>query len=171
MTIKYLFTRSIACRDKLVKTPTVIAMVGLPARGKTYISRKLTRYLNWVGLKTKVFNVGEYRREAFHEYASKEFFDPQNQQFVDIRKQEFRLLFSYFALFTLLIVLFCFSNCAQRALEDMCTWLNNDGEVAVSIFKHYLLKTHYKVDYNLKRYQILSINYYYITLISLLRIV
>lgn len=93
MTIKFIYslfrsqnTNNEACRDKLVKTPTVIAMVGLPARGKTYISRKLTRYLNWVGLKTKVFNVGEYRREAFHDYASKEFFDPVNQQFVEIRK-------------------------------------------------------------------------------------
>lgn len=28
-------------------------MVGLPARGKTYISKKLTRYLNWIGVPTK----------------------------------------------------------------------------------------------------------------------
>lgn len=33
--------------------PTVIVMVGLPARGKTYISKKLTRYLNWIGMPTK----------------------------------------------------------------------------------------------------------------------
>ena len=32
---------------------TVIVLVGLPARGKTYIARKLTRYLNWIGIKTK----------------------------------------------------------------------------------------------------------------------
>jgi len=37
-------------------------MVGLPARGKTYVGRKLSRYLNWLGIKTKVFNIGEYRR-------------------------------------------------------------------------------------------------------------
>jgi signal recognition particle GTPase len=42
-----------ACRDRLVRTPTVIAMAGLPARGKTYISRKLARYLHWIGIKTK----------------------------------------------------------------------------------------------------------------------
>ena len=35
-------------------TPHVIAMVGLPARGKTYISKKLSRYLNWIGVDTKV---------------------------------------------------------------------------------------------------------------------
>ena len=42
----------------------VICMVGLPARGKTYISKKLARYLNWIGIGTRVFNVGEYRRQA-----------------------------------------------------------------------------------------------------------
>lgn len=31
----------------------MIVMVGLPARGKTYISKKLTRYLNWIGVPTK----------------------------------------------------------------------------------------------------------------------
>ncbi len=35
-------------------TPHVIALVGLPARGKTYISKKLSRYLNWIGINTKV---------------------------------------------------------------------------------------------------------------------
>lgn len=36
-----------------VRVPNVIALVGLPARGKTYISKKLCRYLNWIGIKTK----------------------------------------------------------------------------------------------------------------------
>jgi signal recognition particle GTPase len=75
-----------ACRDKLANTPTVICLVGLPARGKTYISRKLARYLNWIGIKTKVFNVGEYRREAVKLYPKKDFFDPKNKDAVDIRK-------------------------------------------------------------------------------------
>lgn len=61
-------------------------MVGLPARGKTYISRKLARYLNWIGIKTKVFNVGEYRREVHKGFAGKDFFDPNNHEAVDIRK-------------------------------------------------------------------------------------
>ncbi|KAI8914146.1 6-phosphofructo-2-kinase-domain-containing protein [Gorgonomyces haynaldii] len=37
-------------------------MVGLPARGKSYICKKLSRYLNWCGFNTKVFNVGNRRR-------------------------------------------------------------------------------------------------------------
>ncbi|KHJ81047.1 hypothetical protein OESDEN_19270 [Oesophagostomum dentatum] len=36
-----------------VRVPNVIALVGLPARGKTYISHKLCRYLNWIGIKTR----------------------------------------------------------------------------------------------------------------------
>uniref|UniRef100_A0A0M3JDG1 6PF2K domain-containing protein n=1 Tax=Anisakis simplex TaxID=6269 RepID=A0A0M3JDG1_ANISI len=35
-----------------VHLPNVIVMVGLPARGKTYISRKLCRYLKWIGFST-----------------------------------------------------------------------------------------------------------------------
>ena len=42
-----------------------LVMVGLPARGKTYIARKLCRYLSWLGLRTQVFNVGNYRRKQF----------------------------------------------------------------------------------------------------------
>lgn len=37
----------------LANPPTVVVMVGLPARGKTYMSKKLTRYLNWTGCPTK----------------------------------------------------------------------------------------------------------------------
>ncbi|CAF2106394.1 unnamed protein product, partial [Rotaria magnacalcarata] len=73
-----------ACRDRLVRTPTVIMMVGLPARGKTYIARKLARYLHWTGIQTKVFNVGDYRRDAVKGYAGKEFFDPDNTEAVAI---------------------------------------------------------------------------------------
>ena len=39
-------------------------MVGLPGRGKSYVCRKLARYLNWLQHDTKVFNVGERRRVA-----------------------------------------------------------------------------------------------------------
>lgn len=84
-------------------------MVGLPARGKTYISKKLARYLNWIGIFTKVYNLGEYRRNATSAYKSHEFFRPDNQEAMAIR-----------------------TECALRALEDACKWLSEKGEVAVS---------------------------------------
>lgn len=39
-------------------------MVGLPARGKSYVTRKISRYLNWLQHDTRIFNVGERRRVA-----------------------------------------------------------------------------------------------------------
>ena len=39
-------------------------MVGLPARGKSYITKKLARYLNWLQHDTQIFNVGERRRDV-----------------------------------------------------------------------------------------------------------
>ncbi|KAK7208068.1 putative 6-phosphofructo-2-kinase [Myxozyma melibiosi] len=39
-----------------------IALVGLPARGKTHLAVSLTRYLRWLGVKTHAFHLGDYRR-------------------------------------------------------------------------------------------------------------
>ncbi|KJH43566.1 6-phosphofructo-2-kinase [Dictyocaulus viviparus] len=94
-----------------VRVPNVIAMVGLPARGKTYISHKLCRYLNWIGIKTKAFNVGEYRRKA-HESITDgnfEFFSPYNSKGFQMREE-----------------------CARLAIEDMGEYLSSkQGEVAI----------------------------------------
>ncbi|XP_065155937.1 6-phosphofructo-2-kinase/fructose-2,6-bisphosphatase isoform X2 [Atheta coriaria] len=95
-------------RANYVNSPHVIAMVGLPARGKTYISKKLSRYLNWIGINTRVFNLGEYRRHATSAYKSHEFFRQDNTEAMAIRAQ-----------------------CAVEALQDVCQWLENGGEVAV----------------------------------------
>lgn len=51
--------RSTVRRQKLV-----IILVGLPARGKTFLCNKLMRYFNWLGHPTKHINVGQYRRLA-----------------------------------------------------------------------------------------------------------
>lgn len=86
-------------------------MVGLPARGKTYIAKKLTRYFNWIGIETKVFNVGEYRRRVVSNFShtnSAQFFHPDNVEANAIREQ-----------------------CAKEALKDLCHWLHHGGEVAV----------------------------------------
>lgn len=91
-----------------VNIPHVVAMVGLPARGKTYIAMKLARYLNWVGLPTKVFNVGDYRRQAMGSYQGHDFFHPRNREGTNIR-----------------------NKCALDALQDVCEFLQSGGMVAV----------------------------------------
>lgn len=47
-----------------IASKLVIVMVGLPARGKSYITNKLARYLNWSQHECKVFNVGNTRRKT-----------------------------------------------------------------------------------------------------------
>uniref|UniRef100_A0A8C4FBG6 6-phosphofructo-2-kinase/fructose-2,6-biphosphatase 4a n=1 Tax=Dicentrarchus labrax TaxID=13489 RepID=A0A8C4FBG6_DICLA len=93
----------------MTNCPTLIVTVGLPARGKTYISKKLTRYLNWIGVPTREFNVGQYRRECVKIYKSFEFFRPDNEEGLKIRRQ-----------------------CASAALNDVRQYLTEEGgQVAV----------------------------------------
>uniref|UniRef100_A0A8C1VH07 6-phosphofructo-2-kinase/fructose-2,6-bisphosphatase 2 n=1 Tax=Cyprinus carpio TaxID=7962 RepID=A0A8C1VH07_CYPCA len=93
----------------MTNSPTVIVMIGLPARGKTYMSKKLTRYLNWIGVPTKVFNLGVYRREAVRAYKSYDFFRHDNKEAMKIRRQ-----------------------CALVALQDVKIYLNEEGgQIAV----------------------------------------
>ncbi|GAO20048.1 hypothetical protein UVI_02064450 [Ustilaginoidea virens] len=47
-----------------VAAKLVIVMVGLPARGKSYITKKLQRYLSWQQHDSRIFNVGNRRRHA-----------------------------------------------------------------------------------------------------------
>ena len=53
-------------------------MVGLPARGKSYISSTLIRYLNWYGCRAKCFNAGDKRRQAGKAGVDAQFFDSSN---------------------------------------------------------------------------------------------
>ncbi len=50
--------------DRDVAAKLVIIMVGLPARGKSYITKKVQRYLSWQQHNTRIFNVGNRRRLA-----------------------------------------------------------------------------------------------------------
>ncbi|HHH27268.1 MAG TPA: fructose-2,6-bisphosphatase, partial [Polyangiaceae bacterium] len=88
---------------------TVLAMVGLPARGKSFTARKIARYLTWRGHHTRVFNVGSYRREQLGAKKEHSFFDPDNREARQARRKV-----------------------ALDALDDAIRWLKEDnGEVAV----------------------------------------
>ena len=60
-----------------VGSKLVIVMVGLPARGKSYITKKIARYLNWLQHDTKIFNVGERRRITAGSQPSATLTDPR----------------------------------------------------------------------------------------------
>lgn len=42
-----------------------IVMVGLPARGKTYCARNISRYLKWLGVKSQCFSIADYRAKFY----------------------------------------------------------------------------------------------------------
>lgn len=91
-----------------LQRPLVVVMVGLPARGKTFIARKLGWYLSWLGYQAQVFNVGNYRRDRFGAQVPASFFDPNNEAGLASRKQA-----------------------AESALNDMLSWLSTGGQVGI----------------------------------------
>ncbi|KAF2354182.1 6-phosphofructo-2-kinase [Trinorchestia longiramus] len=108
---KFTITPQINAGDAVSQTRTrhIVVMVGLPARGKTYMAKKLTRYLNWIGIKTKVFNNGDYVRKITEQYRDHNFFRPDNEEASLLRKK-----------------------CSLDAIKDIVRWLQNeDGRVAV----------------------------------------
>ncbi|TFH24413.1 MAG: fructose-2,6-bisphosphatase [Myxococcales bacterium] len=88
--------------------PLVLALVGLPARGKSYTGRKIGRYLKWLGYRTRVFNVGEYRRERVGAQQPHDFFDPDNPEGLAARRE-----------------------LALEAVADMVEWFREGGQVAI----------------------------------------
>lgn len=86
-------------------------MVGLPARGKTYIARKIARYMNWLGTPCKVFNVGQYRREMCGIALPHSFFDPHNEEAERQREAA-----------------------ARACLEDMLNWLSTSNDYNCAVY-------------------------------------
>lgn len=85
-----------------------LVMVGLPARGKTHMARRVARYLRWLGVRTRVFNVGNYRRQEIGSHQPAAFFDPDNPEGKAARRRM-----------------------AMRALDDMLEWFASGGEVGL----------------------------------------
>jgi len=90
------------------RSRVLLAMVGLPARGKSFIARKVARYLSWLGHKTRVFNVGSYRRAHVGSRQPNEFFNPDNEAG---RK--------------------ALQELAMMALDDTFAWFEDGGEVGI----------------------------------------
>ena len=90
------------------KTRLVLVLVGLPARGKTYIGRKMSRYLNWLGFSARVFNIGDYRRMKLGKHHRHDFFDPNNVEGNRLRNE-----------------------LAAQALDDLLAWMKTGGQVGI----------------------------------------
>jgi broad specificity phosphatase PhoE/predicted kinase len=85
-----------------------LVMVGLPARGKTYVARKLQRYLSWLGYRTLWVNVGDYRRARAGAKQPAGYFAPDNAATKDERL-----------------------GFAMAALDDLLDWFKKGGEVGI----------------------------------------
>ncbi|KAG7553572.1 hypothetical protein FFLO_03004 [Filobasidium floriforme] len=95
----------------------VVAMVGLPARGKSYLSNRLLRYLRWLEYKVEVFNVGQLRRRKARDQVqagegpqdhSHTYFSSTNAEATALREQ-----------------------LATESLESLITWLKQGGNVGI----------------------------------------
>ena len=62
----------------VIEERVIIAMVGLPARGKSYTSKAIIHYLTFLGCPVRLFNAGNKRRALGLAGAEASFFDPQN---------------------------------------------------------------------------------------------
>ncbi|KAH8548212.1 6-phosphofructo-2-kinase-domain-containing protein [Umbelopsis sp. PMI_123] len=103
--------------ERQMDSKLVVVMVGLPARGKSYIVKKLRRYLTWLQYETKIFNVGNRRRisaERSEKSSGKArdqsatFFDPNNSDGKALRDE-----------------------LALETLEELIDWLKKGGRVAI----------------------------------------
>ena len=65
----------------------VIVMVGLPARGKSFSARQLSKYLNWLNIDCRIFNAGEKRRQVLGAGQSSHFWDSDNRDGQEQRKR------------------------------------------------------------------------------------
>lgn len=89
---KRLETRRAMTRNGASAERLLVVLVGLPARGKSFIARKLLNYLVWRGNQCKIFNVGMYRRRQVANVQdgttqNADFFDDSNQKAARLRQE------------------------------------------------------------------------------------
>lgn len=99
-------------RNSLTKAHSkklVIAMVGLPCRGKSFTARKLCQFFNWKGMQAKIFNAGKYRRDQkILGGSDSHFFSSASKAGSDARE-----------------------SAASEALKDLLNYLEGGGDVAI----------------------------------------
>ncbi|TFB02121.1 Putative 6-phosphofructo-2-kinase/fructose-2,6-bisphosphatase YLR345W [Trichoderma ghanense] len=89
-----------------------IVMVGPPARGKTHICVSMARYLQWLGVKTRIFHLGDYRRATIGPEGTlpDDYFFPDASPSSVILRQKI----------------------LKKCREDIYAWLNHEnGQVAI----------------------------------------
>ncbi|XP_034947081.1 6-phosphofructo-2-kinase/fructose-2,6-bisphosphatase-like isoform X2 [Chelonus insularis] len=86
----------------------VIAMSGLPARGKSQVAQSLARRLNWSGESAKVMRVSDYRRKKLELYGTHELFRPDHAANSALR-----------------------SLATRDAMHDCAAWLASGNSVAI----------------------------------------
>ena len=86
-----------------------VAMVGLPARGKSTLAKRIQSGLSQQGIRAAIFNNGELRRKLYGVESGKaEFFNPENARAHQLRVQ-----------------------IAEQNMDSARSWLDNGGEVAI----------------------------------------
>ncbi|KAI1635638.1 6-phosphofructo-2-kinase [Biscogniauxia mediterranea] len=88
-------------------TKICVVMVGLPARGKSFIAQKAQRYLTWLSINAKTFNVGNYRRNDAPQPPA-DFFDTTNAEGERRRRAA-----------------------AEAAIADMLGWFRQGGVIGI----------------------------------------
>ena len=104
-------SKALSSRSRLTKDSAklVLVLVGLPGRGKSYISAKLYSFLSWQGYRCRVFNVGQHRRKTNKDVSRASFFDTSNGSAKQLREK-----------------------LAMEVLDAAVDWLSNDqGEIAL----------------------------------------
>lgn len=91
-----------------VEEKIIIAFVGLPARGKSYLCKKLAKYLLWIGEKSQVFSIGLYRRQLIGTNCNYQYFDDENKEALHFREK-----------------------CVHIVLDDMIQFLVEGGKVGI----------------------------------------
>ncbi|CAM9424380.1 unnamed protein product [Pylaiella littoralis] len=86
----------------------LVVMVGLPATGKTFISRKVARYLRWINYRTRAFSLARYRNARCGAGLKAEFYNTEDDEHVAARLE-----------------------ILSAAVEDMIAYLLRAGEVAI----------------------------------------